>query len=78
MSRHPIVDPQAVAFDLDKSEPLAYAHGQYYSLSTKIGKFGFSVEKKPKRGGILKLSRRNPDEKGAAIKVGWYNYHPGH
>jgi len=45
------IDPQTGAFDLAKSEPLAYAHGQYYSLGAKIGKFGFSVEKKRKKGG---------------------------
>jgi len=44
------IDPQTGAFDLAKSEPLAYAHGQYYSLGAKIGKFGFSVEKKRKKG----------------------------
>ncbi len=42
------IDPQTGAFDLAKAEPLAYAHGQYYALGAKIGKFGFSVEKKPK------------------------------
>ena len=43
------IDPQTGAFDLAKAEPLAYAHGQYYALGAKIGKFGFSVEKKPKK-----------------------------
>ena len=27
---------------------MAYAHGGYYSLGQKLGKFGFSVEKKKK------------------------------
>lgn len=34
------------ALDLEKAGLLAYAHGFYYTLGRKIGKFGFSVEKK--------------------------------
>ena len=37
------------ALDLEKAGLLAYAHGFYYTLGRKIGKFGFSVEKKKKR-----------------------------
>lgn len=33
-------------FDLDAAHPLVYVHGAYYSLGEKIGKFGWSVEKK--------------------------------
>ena len=36
------------ALDLEKANLLAYAHGFYYALGKKIGKFGFSVEKKKK------------------------------
>ena len=36
------------ALDLEKAGLLAYAHGFYYTLGRKIGKFGFSVEKKAK------------------------------
>jgi len=43
------IDPRTGAFDLAKAEPLAYAHGQYFTLGKKIGKFGFSVEKKRKK-----------------------------
>ena len=32
--------------NLDKAGLLAYAHGFYYTLGRKIGKFGFTVEKK--------------------------------
>lgn len=32
--------------NLEKAELLAYAHGFYYALGKKIGKFGWSVEKK--------------------------------
>lgn len=34
------------ALDLQKAGLLAYAHGFYYGLGKKIGKFGWSVEKK--------------------------------
>ena len=37
------------ALDLQKAGLLAYAHGFYYGLGRKIGKFGWSVEKKSTR-----------------------------
>ena len=37
------------AFDISKCNLIAYANGGYYSLNKKIGKFGYSVEKKKKR-----------------------------
>jgi flavin reductase (DIM6/NTAB) family NADH-FMN oxidoreductase RutF len=43
------IDQRTGAFDLAKAEPLAYAHGQYFTLGKKIGKFGFSVQKKRKK-----------------------------
>lgn len=33
-------------FELAASNPLVYLHGGYFSLGNKIGKFGWSVEKK--------------------------------
>ena len=33
-------------FDLNKTCPIAYSHGEYYALGKKIGKFGYSVKKK--------------------------------
>ncbi len=30
-------------FDLAKAEPIAYSHGEYYTLGEKVGKFGYSV-----------------------------------
>ncbi|WP_028317971.1 flavin reductase family protein [Desulfobulbus elongatus] len=42
------IDPRTGAFDLAKAEPIAFAHGQYFTLGRRIGKFGFSVEKKRK------------------------------
>ncbi len=38
------------AFDISKCNLIAYSNGHYYSLGRKIGKFGFSVEKKKKKG----------------------------
>ena len=36
------------AFDISKCDLIAYANGGYYPLGDKIGKFGFSVQKKKK------------------------------
>ena len=33
-------------FDISKCDLIAYSNGHYYSLEKKIGKFGFSVQKK--------------------------------
>ena len=37
------------AFDISKCDLIAYANGGYYSLDKKLGKFGFSVQKKNKK-----------------------------
>ncbi len=37
------------AFDISQCDLIAYANGGYYSLDKKIGKFGFSVEKKKRK-----------------------------
>ena len=31
---------------LEKADPVAYSHGEYYALGDALGKFGFSVRKK--------------------------------
>lgn len=33
-------------FLLSKAEPIVYSHGEYYTLGKKIGKFGYSIQKK--------------------------------
>ena len=53
------------ALDLQKAGLLAYAHGFYYTLGKKIGKFGFSVEKKKT---IKKRKSRNALKKIAPKK----------
>ena len=37
------------AFDIAKCNLIAYANGGYYVLGKKVGKFGYSVQKKKKR-----------------------------
>ena len=36
------------AFDITKCDLIAYANGKYFALGKQIGKFGYSVQKKPK------------------------------
>ena len=36
------------AFDISKCNLIAYSNGSYYQLGKKLGKFGFSVQKKKK------------------------------
>ena len=43
------INAETGAFDLASSGLMAYAHGGYYRLGEKLGKFGFSVEKKKKK-----------------------------
>ena len=33
-------------FDMEKCKLISYSHGQYYKLRKRIGKFGYSVQKK--------------------------------
>ena len=35
------------AFDITKCDLIAYANGKYFALGKQIGKFGYSVQKKP-------------------------------
>ena len=37
------------AFDISKCNLIAYANGGYYSLGKRVGKFGYSVQKKKKK-----------------------------
>jgi flavin reductase (DIM6/NTAB) family NADH-FMN oxidoreductase RutF len=43
------IDPNTDEFSLASARPIVYSHGRYFSLGKKIGKFGYSVEKKKKR-----------------------------
>ena len=42
------IDPTTGAFSLEKADIIAYCHSQYYTLGERLGKFGWSVEKKKK------------------------------
>lgn len=42
------IDPETGAFSLEKADIMAYCHGQYYTLGDRLGKFGWSVQKKKK------------------------------
>ena len=37
------------AFDISKCDLIAYANGGYYALGKRVGKFGYSVEKKKRK-----------------------------
>lgn len=41
-----LFDKKNDALLLERANLVAYSHGQYYNLGKKIGKFGFSVQKK--------------------------------
>ena len=43
------INKENQAFHLEKANPICYSHGKYYELGNFIGKFGFSVRKKPGR-----------------------------
>ena len=47
-------------FDISKCDLIAYSNGNYYSLGKKIGRFGFSVQKKKK---TAKKSGKTIDKK---------------
>lgn len=44
-----LIDKNTGALDLRQTSPLTYIHGSYYEPGDKIGKFGFSVQKKKKK-----------------------------
>lgn len=35
------------SFHLSNANPIVYSHGEYYLLGEKLGKFGYSIQKKP-------------------------------
>ena len=43
------LNPETGRFDMQQAGLLAYSHGHYYGLGKKIGKFGWSVQKKKKK-----------------------------
>ena len=41
--------PETGKFDMQKAKLMAYSHGHYYALGNKIGKFGWTVQRKKKK-----------------------------
>ena len=42
-----LISPATGAFKLSEAGPICYLHGNYFTLGKLIGKFGWSVEKRP-------------------------------
>lgn len=51
------------AFDISKCDLIAYANGGYYPLEKKIGKFGYSVQKKSKTAKNSKINAKRTKNK---------------
>ena len=51
------------AFDIVKCDLIAYANGGYYPLEKKIGKFGYSVQKKSKTAKNSKINAKRTKNK---------------
>lgn len=51
------------AFDISKCDLIAYANGGYYPLEKKIGKFGYSVQKKSKTAKNSKINAKKTKNK---------------
>ena len=52
----------------DKAGLLAYAHGEYYALGEKLGKFGFSTAKAAKAGQPKKSAKTENKPKGTPVQ----------
>lgn len=50
-------------FALEKAGLFSYVHGHYYAVGKKLGRFGFSVRKKPVRQGARSTTRTAPKGK---------------
>ena len=51
------------AFDISKCDLIGYANGGYYPLESKIGKFGYSVQKKSKTAKNSKINAKRTKNK---------------
>ncbi len=52
----------------DKAKLIAYSHGEYYALGRKLGRFGFSTDKKKKGAGKGHTSRKGNSARGGEKK----------
>lgn len=57
-------------FDLNSAGLVAYSHGEYFKLGEKVGKFGYSVQKKKKDGEKKQAARekRGSEERNPVRK----------
>lgn len=53
---------------IERANLLAYAHGEYFSLGEKLGKFGFSTVKKKDGANKKPIGIRNPESKSEEKK----------
>ncbi|MCR5625123.1 MAG: flavin reductase family protein [Lachnospiraceae bacterium] len=57
-------------FALENAAPISYSHGEYFEMGEKLGKFGYSVQKKGKKakdaGGVKAGKAKN----AGGVKVG--------
>lgn len=42
------IDPDTGRFDLERARPIVFSHGGYFGLGEWIGRFGWSVRKRPR------------------------------
>lgn len=52
----------------DKAKLIAYSHGEYYALGRKLGRFGFSTDKKKKSAGKDRASHKGNSTRGGDKK----------
>ena len=52
----------------ERAKLIAYSHGEYFALGKKVGKFGFSTDKKKKPSSKGKRKKQFPAKKGASKK----------
>ena len=53
----------------DKANLLAYAHGEYFALGEKLGRFGFSTDKKAKTSAKAKPEVKRLEAKSEKVEV---------
>jgi len=59
--------------ELEKADLIAYSHGEYYALGEKIGKFGYSVRKKPESAGSGAAGGRGKNRSPGRKTLGKHN-----
>lgn len=45
-------------FELNQAGLMAYSHGEYFELGKRIGKFGYSIQKKSKKSHFTKRKKK--------------------